>query len=241
MLVTTSVTPEGAAKHDYSNTKLRQTLIDEVEKRAAFAMVNDSVANRSERRRRQGGAMNLAQAVVDRPDRRQTHVHLRGDFLSPGPRVEPQTLEVLPPLEPRGEKPDRLDLARWLVSGEHPLTARVMVNRLWQNHFGRGIVPTSDDFGTQGDPPSHPELLDWLASELQAGGWRMKHIHRLIVTSAAYRQSAAARPELVDRDPYNSWLARQNRLRFEAELVRDAALAVSGLLNPALGGAPSEG
>jgi hypothetical protein len=186
--------------------------------------------------RRSDGAMKLAQVVVERAKPRTTHVHLRGDFLSNGPVVEPGTLDVMPPLMKRGNSPDRLDLARWLVSTENPLTARVIVNRMWQMHFGRGIVATGDDFGTQGEKPSHPPLLDWLASELQESGWRMKHLHRVIVTSATYRQSSSARPELTDRDPYNTWLARQNRLRVEAEIVRDLALSVSGLLNLAVGG-----
>jgi hypothetical protein len=142
----------------------------------------------------------------------------------------------LPPLTARGKNPDRLDLARWLVDKRNPLTARVTANRIWQNHFGRGLVFTSDDFGTQGEPPSHSELLDWLAAELQDGGWRLKRLHRLIVTSATYRQSAVARPELVERDPYNTWLARQNRIRMEAEIVRDLALSASGQLDRTVGG-----
>jgi mono/diheme cytochrome c family protein len=175
---------------------------------------------------------NEFQAVAEAKDKRETYVHLRGDFLSKGPPVMPQTLEALPPLHARGDRPDRLDLARWLVSAEHPLTARVVVNRVWQSYFGRGIVATCEDFGTQGEAPSHPELLDWLASDLRSNGWRMKRLHRLIVTSATYRQSSKARPELTDRDPYNTWLARQNRLRVEAEIIRDLALATAGLLNP---------
>ncbi|MBC7820659.1 MAG: DUF1553 domain-containing protein, partial [Planctomycetaceae bacterium] len=130
----------------------------------------------------------------------------------------------------------RLALARWLVSHGNPLTARVTVNRMWQEFFGRGIVATSDDFGTRGDPPSHPELLDWLAEEFMRSGWNVKHMHRLIVTSATYRQSSRAREELAMRDPNNVMLARQNSLRVPAETVRDAALAVSGLLSRKLGG-----
>jgi hypothetical protein len=186
--------------------------------------------------RRMAGTMTLAQAVRELDKPRVTNVHLRGDFLSPGPEVNAGTLEVLPPLTTRGKRPDRLDLARWLVDKRNPLTARVTANRIWQNHFGRGIVSTSDDFGTQGESPSHPELLDWLAAELQDGGWRLKRVHRLIVTSATYRQSAVARPELVDRDPYNTWLARQNRMRMEAEIVRDLALSASGQLDRTIGG-----
>jgi hypothetical protein len=136
----------------------------------------------------------------------------------------------------RAQTADRLDLARWLFSTDNPLTARVAVNRLWQEHFSRGLVSTDADYGTQGERPSHPQLLDWLACELRDGGWRWKPLHRLIVTSSAYRQSSVARPELLQRDPYNTWLARQNRSRVEAEIVRDLTLAVSGLLNPTVGG-----
>jgi hypothetical protein len=185
----------------------------------------------------------FAPAVMERKEPRENYLHVRGDFLTKGPIIEPHTPEVLPPLKPReGEAPaeprtpDRLDLARWIADPANPLTARVAVNRFWQWHFGRGLVNTADDFGTQGERPSHPELLDWLANEFRDSGWRMKRLHKLIVMSATYRQSSAARPELYQRDPYNTWLARQNRLRFEAEIVRDAALASSGLLNREVGG-----
>jgi hypothetical protein len=137
----------------------------------------------------------------------------------------------------------RLALARWLVSPENPLTARVAVNRIWQELFGRGIVNTSEDFGTMGDRPSHPELLDWLAMEFEnpaagraAGPWSMKRMVRTIVTSAAYRQSSKARPELEQRDPDNTLVARQQRLRLPAELVRDEALYAAGLLDLRIGG-----
>jgi hypothetical protein len=126
-----------------------------------------------------------------------------------------------------------LDLARWLIGSEDPLTARVTVNRMWAAHFGTGIVATVEDFGTKGDPPSHPQLLDWLATEFVRRGWDMKAMHRLIVTSATYRQSPRVSPELFERDPQNRLLARGPRIRLEAEMVRDQALAVSGLLSPA--------
>lgn len=180
----------------------------------------------------------LFQAVIEAESPRYTFVHVRGDFLSKGPMVAPHVLEVLPPITARdpASGPDRLDLARWLTDNDNPLTARAIANRLWAIHFGRGLVSTDADFGTQGEPPSHPELLDWLASELRDEGWTLKRMHKLIVTSATYRQSSTARPELADRDPYNTWLARQNRLRVEAEIVRDLALAASGLLSPSVGG-----
>lgn len=178
----------------------------------------------------------VAQSVAERSQSRPTHVQIRGDFLRPGAQVQPQVPAVLPPIEPRGDRPDRLDLANWLFDPRHPLTARVTVNRIWQRYFGRGLVPTVDDFGTQGDKPSHPELLDWLADEFRAGGWRLKAMHRLILNSATYRQSSRYRRELVDTDPYNALLARQNRRRVEAEVIRDLALAASGLLVPRVGG-----
>jgi hypothetical protein len=138
--------------------------------------------------------------------------------------------------ELKAKKPTRLDLAKWLVSPENPLTARVAVNRVWQVYFGVGLVETDNDFGTQGTKPTHPELLDFLAGEYVRSGWDTKALHRLIVTSRAYRQSSRARPGLLKIDPRNLLLARQNRLRLEAEVVRDAALSVSGLLTRKVGG-----
>jgi Protein of unknown function (DUF1553) len=165
----------------------------------------------------------------------KTHLAVRGDYRRPGLEVEPSTLAILPPF-PKGNKPARLRLAEWLVSRENPLTARVTVNRAWQEFFGRGLVRTSEDFGTQGEKPSHPELLDWLASEFMERGWSLKQLHKTIVMSATYRQSSHARPELKERDPGNLLLSSQNRLRLSAELVRDAVLRASGLLYPAVGG-----
>jgi len=165
----------------------------------------------------------------------ETYIALGGDFRVPGAKVEPATLTILPALHIENVAP-RLALARWIASRENPLTARVMVNRLWQELFGRGIVRTSEDFGTQGEKPSHPELLDWLASEFMDRGWSMKAIDRLIVTSATYRQTSKTRQELEGKDPDNVLLARQSRVRLSAELIRDAALSASGLLNPAVGG-----
>jgi hypothetical protein len=176
-----------------------------------------------------------AYTVIERPDPQVTRIALRGDWRSPGLEVEPATPAVLPPLKLDG-KPARLAFAEWLVSPENPLTARVTVNRIWQELFGRGLVRTVNDFGTQGEPPSHPELLDWLAAEFMESGWSRKHLLRLIVDSATYRQASRARPELAERDPDNRWLARQNRLRLPAELIRDEALAASGLLYPKIGG-----
>jgi hypothetical protein len=149
--------------------------------------------------------------------------------------VQPGIPAVLPPL-PRTNEPDRLKLARWLVSAENPLVGRVVMNRAWQTFFGRGLVATVEDFGTRGERPTHPELLDWLATEFPRQGWSQKAMHRLIVTSATYRQSSSVTPELLARDPKNELLARGARFRVDAEVVRDIALASSGLLNPAIGG-----
>jgi len=135
-----------------------------------------------------------------------------------------------------GGKPARLAFAEWLVSPENPLTARVTVNRIWQEMFGTGLVRTANDFGLQGEAPSHPELLDWLAAEFVESGWSRKHMLGLIAESAVYRQSSHRRPDLAARDPDNRWLARQNRVRLPAELIRDRALAASGLLYPRIGG-----
>jgi hypothetical protein len=137
---------------------------------------------------------------------------------------------------PKGEKPDRLALARWLVSEENPLIGRVTMNRIWNHYFGRGIVATVEDFGTMGEKPSNPELLDYLATELPRQHWSMKAMHRLIVTSATYRQSSGVTPELEQKDPQNILLARGPRLRVEAEIVRDVALDASGLLTDKVGG-----
>jgi mono/diheme cytochrome c family protein len=168
-------------------------------------------------------------------DRPSTFFHERGAYLSPGERVYAATPGVLPPM-PEDQMPNRLGLARWLVGRGNPLTARVTVNRAWEQFFGRGIVETSEDFGTQGAPPSHPELLDWLATEFVRLKWSQKTLDRLIVTSATYRQDASAGESLIDKDPYNRLLARGPRFRMEAEMIRDVALAASGLLSEKIGG-----
>ncbi len=189
--------------------------------------------------------------MQERKTPRQTHVHIGGDFLRKGVQVSPAVPAVLHTLvraatvRERDEDRsltvaaltlNRLDLARWLVDPRNPLTARVTVNRFWQHYFGMGLVETENDFGTQGTPPAHPELLDWLATEFQARKWSMKAMHRLILMSATYRQSSKSRPDLATIDPRNKLLARQVRLRLEAEFVRDAALAASGMLTRKLGG-----
>lgn len=171
---------------------------------------------------------------------RPTQILIRGDFQQPGEIVERGVPAIFPELPSEGTR-DRLTLARWLVSGRHPLTARVAVNRFWKQVFGAGLVRTADDFGVRGEPPTHPELLDWLAVEFQSESadhvaWDIRKLLRLMVTSATYRQSSATSRELKERDPDNRLLARGSRFRLTAEEIRDAALTSSGLLNRAIGG-----
>ena len=173
--------------------------------------------------------------MVTSPSPPQTRILLRGDYRRPGDPVVPAAPAVLPSIP--AAVPDRLMLANWLVSPQNPLTARVTVNRVWQQYFGTGLVSTPEDFGTRGDPPSHPDLLDWLAVEFMESGWDLKVLHRLIVTSSTYRQSSEVRPELMEIDPSNRLLARQSRVRLPAETIRDAAFAAAGNLDRRIGGA----
>ncbi len=181
----------------------------------------------------------LAMVMQELNPSRPTHVQVRGDFLRLGAAVAPATPRVLPPLcsgpESNKRAPNRLDLAEWLMRREHPLTARVRVNRIWMRLFGRGLVETEDDFGVQGALPTHPDLLDWLARDFQRD-WSTKRLLRLIMTSSVYRQSSVLRADLQAADPRNLWLARQSRLRVEAEIVRNLALSASGLLTSTVGG-----
>jgi hypothetical protein len=171
------------------------------------------------------------------PRPRPTYLLKRGAYDAPADRVEPGTPASLPPFD-RAWPANRLGLAQWLTGPQHPLTARVAVNRWWQALFGRGIVATAEDFGSQGQLPSHPELLDWLARRLIDSGWDVKRLMRLIVTSATYRQSSDAPADLLARDPDNMLLARGPRLRLSAEMIRDGALAGGGLLIDTIGGPP---
>lgn len=181
----------------------------------------------------QGIPSTLVLEAVEEP--RETHVMLRGNFLDKGDKVEPGVPAVLHPW-PEGEPVNRLTFARWLVAPENPLVGRVTMNRLWEAFFGTGIVITSEEFGSQGEPPSHPELLDWLAQELVRTGWSLKAMNRAIVTSATYRQAAVTTPDKLERDPFNRLFSRGPRFRMEAEMLRDYTLAVSGLLDRTVGG-----
>lgn len=227
-----------ASKRDSSQLDI---LLDAWVDSLALAGENPSAAWASEARAAREAAWKLfpetdSQLIVTAKSQpTETFVFLRGDFLKHGAQVQPGTPEFLGTL-PAGEEPARLRLANWLVRPDAPTTARVVVNRIWQSYFGRGLVASPEDFGVQSAPPSHPKLLDWLAVELVESGWRLKHIHRLIVSSSTYQQSAWADMNEYRNSPQNTLLTRGPRGRVDAESVRDIALAVSGLLNPKIGG-----
>ena len=176
-----------------------------------------------------------ALVMMQRSSPRMTHRFIQGNFTRPAETVKPGVPTVLHSF-PQAETANRLDFARWVTSRKNPLMARVTINRIWLHYFGNGIVETENDFGTQGTPPSHPALLDWLATEFSRVKWSRKAMHRLMVTSATYRQSSKQKPEFVRVDPYNKLLGRQSRLRLDAEIVRDNALAAAGLLSTKMGG-----
>ena len=173
--------------------------------------------------------------MQERPTMPVAYVLNRGEYDQRRDKVTAETPKLLPPL-PADAPHNRLGLARWLVAPENPLTARVAVNQFWQEVFGSGIVRTTGDFGTSGELPSHPELLDWLAVDFRESGWDVKRLFRMLVTSAAYRQSATVTPEKLAADPQNRLLSRGPRFRMDAEMIRDYALAASGLLARKIGG-----
>jgi hypothetical protein len=201
--------------------------------------LNQAVAELKKRRDAYNDAIPQTFVFKDLDKPRQAHVMLRGAYDKPGDPVEPAVPAVLPPLKRAPDAPpraNRLDLARWIMAPENPLTARVAVNRFWQQFFGTGLVTTPDDFGSQGQPPSHPQLLDWLAAEFRDTDWDVKHLVRLMVTSATYRQSSKVPSDLLAKDPGNRLLARGPRFRLDAEQLRDNALFVSGLMDGTFGG-----
>ncbi|WP_437222176.1 PSD1 and planctomycete cytochrome C domain-containing protein [Planctomicrobium sp. SH661] len=243
-----SVTGEEQAKLDVVPVSIRSVLKTPVEARTSAQQNQlfsywrttlsefDEVNRQIEEIRSQLPSPVTQPSLASREDLRTSFVLAKGNFLQP---TEPVTLGVpaiLHPLEK--ESPTRLDLARWFVDPRSPTVARSMVNRVWQTYFGNGLVSTSEDFGLQGEYPSHPELLDWLAVDFMEHGWSLKRLHRQILNSATYQQSSAVTPELLTRDPDNRLLARGSRFRMEAEGVRDLSLAVSGLINLNVGGPP---
>ena len=204
----------------------------------AFADLKEVFADLAETRQKRttlDGSLTTTLVMQERPEPRGAYVLARGEYQHPGEEVYPQTPAVLSSM-PEDATPNRLGFAKWLLSPEHPLTARVAINRYWQDIFGAGIVKTAEDFGTQGTPPVHPELLDWLATEFIASGWDVQTMLKLMLTSSTYRQSAQVTPEKLARDADNMLLSRAPRYRFDAETVRDNALALSGLLYPKIGG-----
>ena len=180
----------------------------------------------------------LVMVEMEKDKARKTHILNRGNYLDPGKEVEPGTPSILHTFDDSEFEPNRLGFAKWLVSKDNPVVARVVVNRWWNEIFGRGLVETPEDFGTQSEPPTHPKLLDWLATEFMRNGWSMKHMHRLMVTSAAFQRSSNISSESLAVDPKNRWYGRGPRYRLPAETIRDNALAIAGLLETKMHGPP---
>lgn len=209
-----------------------------VDQKAQQSKLQESLKTAKAARKNFEKSVPTTMVMRERTEPRPTHVLIRGDFLRKGDPVEPTGPAFLPALPTTSGQPNtRLNLARWLVSREHPLTARVTVNRIWLQLFGRGLVETDNDFGMQGTPPTHPLLLDWLAAEFMESGWSRKHLIRTILLSATYRQSSERKEDAARLDPLNKLLSRQARVRVDAEIVRDLALSASGLLQRKIGGA----
>jgi hypothetical protein len=223
--------------NDAQKTQVRNHFLEQVcpLTREVFAPLHAELAKHEARKKELVDTAPTTLVSRDKAKPVPAHLLMRGDYRAKGDVVERGVPAVFPPLKADGT-PSRLDLAEWLMRDDHPLTSRVQVNRIWQHYFGTGLVKTSEDFGSQGEWPSHPELLDWLAIQYRDSGWDTKALHRLIVTSAAYRQAARITPEKLQADPYNRLLARGPRFRLDAEVIRDAALFTSGLLVEELGG-----
>ncbi len=229
---------EQLAKVESVSDELRQLLFEQFLSDHEPYQIAKKSLDRAQAQLKEAKAAKQVEVMVlaEKPEPRETFVLLRGVWDKHGDPVRRAGLPSILPLQ--GESLNRVDLARWLTSPEHPLTSRVLVNHLWQICFGTGLVRTTEDFGLQGEQPTHPELLDWLAVECLESGWDIKHLLKLIVTSKTYRQSSQVSGELLARDPENRLLARGARYRLPAWMLRDAALQSAGLLNPALGGPP---
>jgi hypothetical protein len=221
---------------DWSPDHRRQIEEFRLDSEAGFRRLQKSIQQRQRDLEALDLSIPVTLVMVEAQEPRPTHVLLRGAYDRKGEPVKPASPHLLPPMS-QSQRPDRLALARWLVSPENPLPARVIMNRWWQTLLGTGIVRTTEDFGSQGETPSHPELLDWLAREFVDSGWDQKHMVRLMVTSATYRQASQIRPETLAKDPDNRLLSRGPRFRWSAEIIRDSALAASGLLIETHGGA----
>jgi hypothetical protein len=221
---------------DVQKTDLRNYFVRFVysKARATFDPLNKQYDEVKAQETKTVAAIPSTMVMSEMAERRAAFVLMRGNYQSPGEQVTPNVPAILPPLK-AGQPTNRLGLARWLVDADNPLTARVTVNRYWKQFFGTGLVKTLEDFGSQGEFPTHSELLDWLAVEFTEG-WNVKALIRSIVSSATYRQSSSPQGRLLESDPYNRLLSRSPRFRLPAEAIRDNALAISGLLNPQLGG-----
>ena len=215
-------------------TKLRRYFLQR-QAPASLQQAWQDVVHRRQERDQFAESIPTTMVMAERAPPGDTFILGRGQYDNPGARVDADVPAIFPPL-PSGQNNDRLGLARWLVDASNPLTARVTVNRFWQMHFGAGLVRSPENFGSRGEPPTHPQLLDWLAAEFVRTGWDMKALHKTIVMSATYRQSSRLTPELLKKDPENRLLARGPRLRLSAEVIRDQALFMSGLLVEKLGG-----
>ena len=225
----------GKISPELRNRLLAQFILDDAPYQAAKSDHDEAVRQYADAKRASGKLG--VQVLAERKEPRDTHVLVRGVWDAKGDIVQRSVLPAVLAL-PAEKAQTRLDFAKWIVSSDNPLTARVTVNHLWQMMFGAGLVRTPEDFGLQGESPTHPELLDWLAVELMENDWNLRHIFRLIATSETYSQSSTVTPELLERDPENRWLARAPRFRLPAWMIRDNALQASGLLNPAIGGPP---
>ena len=226
-----------ADRNDEQQTQLRDYFVQHayLPVKDLFEPLNKRQAELKGQKEKLDAAIPTTMVMAEMKERRPAYVLVRGDFQMKAEEVTPNVPSIFPPL-PADKPRTRLGLAWWLVDPDHPLTARVAVNRLWSRLFGAGLVRTMDDFGVRGEFPSHPALLDWLATEFIRTGWNVKAMQKEIVMSAAYRQSSRWRPDVVAVDPYNELLSRQSRFRLSAEGIRDSALSVSGLLNPEIGG-----
>ncbi len=227
------VTPE--QRSPQQREELRKFYRSTVSRNAAVQLLREELAEVRQQRDELDAKIPTTLVWKETAQPKPAYILLRGEYDQHGDERPRMTPAVLPPLNPSWPN-DRLGLARWLTDPSHPLTARVAVNRYWQRLFGTGIVKTSEDFGSQGDPPTHPQLLDWLAVRFQQSGWDIKAMMKQLVMSATYRQAAKASPELLSIDPYNRLLARGARFRLDAETIRDQALSLSGLLVEQMGG-----
>jgi hypothetical protein len=224
-------------RNDAQNKLIREHFFENIcgKTRAIFEPLHQQIADSEKKRKAIDDSIPQTMVSGEMAQRREAFLLIRGQYDKKGDKVIPGVPAALNAF-PKDAPPTRLGLAQWLVSPDHPLTSRVTVNRFWQQFFGTGIVKTAEDFGAQGQWPTHPDLLDWLAVEFRESGWNIKHILKLIVMSGTYRQSSRVIPELAQRDPANELLTRGARFRLDAEVIRDSALAVSGLLVEKIGG-----